>query len=190
MTVQAQDLTLMLDRMTTPIGIMYLVFDDQARLRALDWQDHEDRFLDLLKRHYGQKGRDFALADAPLPVGLRAPMEKYFGGDIGAIDSIPVHCHGSDFQKTVWHELRHIPGGTTISYGQLATRIGKPNAMRAVGLANGANPISIVVPCHRVIGANGTLTGYGGGLARKQWLLQHEGARALSSTPELPGLNA
>ena len=190
MNKRARDLTLMLDRMPTPIGIMLLVFDDQARLRALDWQDHEARFLDLLKRHYGQKNRDFVIVDAPLPASLRGPMEHYFDGDITAIDSIPVHCHGSDFQKNVWDELRRIPGGTTISYGQLAARIGKPNAMRAVGLANGANPISIVVPCHRVIGANGTLTGYGGGLARKQWLLTHEGALPASHTPELPGLNA
>jgi methylated-DNA-[protein]-cysteine S-methyltransferase len=190
MTGQEQNLTLMLDRMATPIGIMVLVFDDQERLRALDWRDHEARFLSLLKRHYGQKDRDFTIVDAHLPDSLRAPMEHYFGGGIGAIDTIPVHCHGSAFQKTVWNELRRIPGGTAISYGQLAARIGKPTAMRAVGLANGANPISIVVPCHRVIGANGTLTGYGGGLARKQWLLAHEGVRGIASTPELPGLSA
>jgi methylated-DNA-[protein]-cysteine S-methyltransferase len=190
MMEQEQSLALMLDRMVTPIGIMVLVFDDQERLRALDWQDHEARFLSLLKRHYGQKDRDFAIIGARLPDSLRVPMERYFSGDIGAIDAIPVHCHGSEFQKTVWSELRRIPGGTTISYGQLAVRIGKPNAMRAVGLANGANPISIVVPCHRVIGANGTLTGYGGGLARKKWLLAHEGAHGFSCTPELLGLNA
>ena len=183
-------MALKLDRMPTPIGIMLLVFDDQERLRALDWLDHEARFLSLLKRHYGQRNRDFAIVEANLPASLRVPMERYFGGDLGAIEMIPVHCHGSEFQKTVWHELRRIPAGRTISYGQLAARIGNPKAMRAVGLANGANPISIFVPCHRVIGANGTLTGYGGGLARKQWLLAHEGVHGFSVTPELPGLNA
>jgi methylated-DNA-[protein]-cysteine S-methyltransferase len=190
MTNRAPDLTLMLDRMGTPIGIMLLMFDDQERLRALDWLDHESRFLSLLKRHYGQKDRNFTIVEAKLPDSLRAPMEGYFSGDISIIDRVPVHCHGSNFQKSVWDELRRIPGGTTISYRQLAARIGKPNAMRAVGLANGANPISIVVPCHRVIGANGTLTGCGGGLPRKQWLLAHEGVRIFSDMPELPGLSA
>jgi O-6-methylguanine DNA methyltransferase len=86
---------------------------------------------------------------------------------------------GTDFERSVWAELRCIPLGTTISYGELAKRIGNPNAMRAVGLANGKNPIAIVVPCHRVIGANGSMTGYGGGIHRKEWLLRHEGALLL-----------
>ena len=83
---------------------------------------------------------------------------------------------GTPFQKTVWRALREIPCGQAISYSELARRIGRPAAVRAVGLANGLNPISVIVPCHRVIGANGTLTGYGGGLERKRWLLSHEGA--------------
>jgi methylated-DNA-[protein]-cysteine S-methyltransferase len=85
-----------------------------------------------------------------------------------------VATNGTDFQKSVWHALRAIPAGQTVTYGELARRLGQPTAMRAVGLANGANPIGIVVPCHRVVGANGTLTGYAGGLERKRWLLAHE----------------
>jgi methylated-DNA-[protein]-cysteine S-methyltransferase len=91
---------------------------------------------------------------------------------------LPVKTAGTKFQREVWRALRYIPCGKTISYGELARRIGRPKAVRAVGLANGSNPIGVVVPCHRVIGSNGTLTGYGGGLHRKRWLLQHENALA------------
>jgi methylated-DNA-[protein]-cysteine S-methyltransferase len=90
------------------------------------------------------------------------------------IDTLPVETGGTPFQREVWHALREIPCGTTTSYGKLAELIGRPAAMRAVGLANGANPVAVVVPCHRVIGANGSLTGYGGGIERKRWLLDHE----------------
>jgi methylated-DNA-[protein]-cysteine S-methyltransferase len=108
--------------------------------------------------------------------GIVAVLERYFGnGDIAALDTVPVELNGTPFQKTVWEALRRIPGGTTISYAELARRIGEPAAVRAVGTANGANPVAVIVPCHRVIGSNGRLTGYGGGLDRKQWLLEHEG---------------
>jgi len=106
-------------------------------------------------------------------------LKAYFDGDLEAIDGLDVGKPGTAFQREVWAELRNIPCGTTISYAELAERIGRPKAVRAVGTANGANPISIVVPCHRVIGANGTLTGYGGGLENKRWLLVHEGALLL-----------
>ena len=96
--------------------------------------------------------------------------------DPNAIEGIPTDGGGTEFQRKVWDELKRIPCGVTISYGTLAKRLGDANLMRAVGLANGRNPISIVVPCHRVIGADGSLTGYGGGLPRKEWLLKHEGA--------------
>ena len=102
-------------------------------------------------------------------------LRRYFGGDVGALDTVPVELNGTPFQKTVWQALRRIPCGTTISYAELARRIGDPAAVRAVGTANGANPVAVIVPCHRVIGSNGNLTGYGGGLDRKQWLLEHEG---------------
>jgi methylated-DNA-[protein]-cysteine S-methyltransferase len=103
-------------------------------------------------------------------------MGSYFKGDIAVIDTLPVETTGTPFQRSVWQALRKIRRGTTISYAELARRIGNPRAVRAAGLANGQNPIGIVVPCHRVIGSNGTLTGYGGGLPRKKWLLEHEGA--------------
>src|SRR5215831_1034053 len=105
--------------------------------------------------------------------------QAYFDGDLVAVASLPTATNGTNFQRAVWDALRHIAPGETISYGMLANRIGRPSAMRAVGLATGANPIAIVVPCHRVIGANGTLTGYGGGLERKRWLLAHERASGL-----------
>jgi len=103
-------------------------------------------------------------------------LAAYFDGDLGALAELPVLTDGTPFQRRVWDELRRIPVGQTISYAELARRIGKPKAMRAVGAANGKNPVAIVVPCHRVVAANGTLWGYGGGLPRKAWLLKHEGA--------------
>jgi methylated-DNA-[protein]-cysteine S-methyltransferase len=95
---------------------------------------------------------------------------------VPALDGLTVTTGGTDFQRSVWKALRAIPAGETRTYGQLAAAIGSPKAVRAVGLANGRNPVALIVPCHRVIGANGTLTGYAGGLERKRWLLQHEGA--------------
>jgi len=108
---------------------------------------------------------------------IREPLEAYFDGELSALDTIPVLAKGTPFQQQVWTALRTIPAGTTLSYSALAQQIGRPTAVRAVGLANGSNPIGVVVPCHRVIGANGTLTGYGGGINRKSWLLTHEGAK-------------
>jgi methylated-DNA-[protein]-cysteine S-methyltransferase len=119
---------------------------------------------------------DGAAADGtapPLAMAVRQ-LSEYFAGSRRRFD-LPLRLEGTVFQQRVWRELTEIPYGETWSYGQLAARIGKPTASRAVGLANGRNPISILVPCHRVIGADGSLTGYGGGLARKQWLLAHEG---------------
>ena len=110
---------------------------------------------------------------APLAAAVRQ-LTEYFGGTRRTFD-LPLRMQGTDFQKRVWQELTEIPYGQTWSYGELAKRIDNPSASRAVGLANGRNPISILVPCHRVIGADGSLTGYGGGLERKRWLLAHEG---------------
>ena len=103
-------------------------------------------------------------------------LQRYFAGELAAIDTLPVQTGGTAFQREVWRALREIPCGGTVSYAELAERIGRPTAVRAVGLANGSNPVGIVVPCHRVIGANGSLTGYGGGIERKRWLLEHEGS--------------
>lgn len=103
-------------------------------------------------------------------------LRDYFAGDLHALDGIAVNTGGTPFQQAVWAQLRKIPPGQTASYREIAAAIGAPTATRAVGAANGANPVGIIIPCHRIIGANGTLTGYGGGLDRKRWLLEHEGA--------------
>jgi methylated-DNA-[protein]-cysteine S-methyltransferase len=170
----AEQLEFLLDRLATPIGELLIVADRAGKLRTIDWTDHEARMRQLLDRQYG-KGT-YTITSARDPGGLTRAMRAYFKGDLAVIDSLPVETAGTPFQRSVWRALRRIRGGKTISYAELARRIGKPRAIRAAGLANGQNPISIVVPCHRVIGSDGSLTGYGGGLPRKQWLLEHEGA--------------
>lgn len=164
--------TLLKDQFETPIGEMVIVADHEGNLRAVDWTDHTDRMMNLLRRHYGKSG--FTLEPVTNPGGLSERLKRYFAGEIASIDALPTQTAGTHFQREVWRALREIPCGTTISYGELAKRIGRPNAVRAVGLANGANPIGVVVPCHRVIGSGGSLTGYGGGIERKRWLLDHE----------------
>ncbi len=109
--------------------------------------------------------------------GAADALVGYFDGDLGAIDKVPVEMNGTAFQKRVWDALRQVPAGKTATYAEIAVLIGSPAAVRAVGAANGANPVAVIVPCHRIIGSNGTLTGYGGGLHRKEWLLRHEGGR-------------
>jgi methylated-DNA-[protein]-cysteine S-methyltransferase len=165
---------LWLARRPSPIGDMLVAWDDDEHLRVLDFSDFEQRMQTLLRLHYG----DCEIRDGAPPPSIASGLTRYFAGEITAIDGIAVSSGGTDFQKSVWAELRNIPAGATISYGELAHRLGKPKAVRAVGGANGANPIGIVVPCHRVIGANGTLTGYGGGMHRKKWLLAHEAGQA------------
>ena len=166
-----------LEHLSTPTGPMRIVTDDEGRLRAADWDDHEERMQRLLRRHYGADA--VQLREAARPSAARHALEAYFDGDLTAVAAQPTATNGTDFQRLVWDALRRIPAGHTMSYGALASQIGRPSAMRAVGLANGANPIAIIVPCHRVIGANAALTGYGGGLERKRWLLAHEGAALL-----------
>lgn len=164
---------LRLSRLASPLGTLLLVSDGEA-LRALDFEDEAPRMMRLLRRHYGTT----ALTPAEDPHGFGRRLTAYFAGDLAALEDLPVRTNGTPFQRTVWQALRAIPAGATTSYGDLAARLGKPSASRAVGLANGANPVAIVVPCHRVIGGDGDLTGYAGGLARKRWLLAHEGAIA------------
>ncbi len=167
----AQPESLTLDRVATPVGEVLLVTDGEGAVRALDFADYEARMTRLLARH----APGALVVEGRAPETVRRAVEAYFGGDVLALDGVAVRTGGTDFQRTVWRALRAIPAGETRTYGQLAAAIGSPKAVRAAGLANGQNPIAVIVPCHRVIGANGTLTGYAGGLERKRWLLTHEG---------------
>ncbi len=163
---------MLIDRLPTPIGDLLIVADQEQNLRATFWTDHDEELRRVLQRQYPESLIEFERL--PDPHGLTSAIAAYFSGDLHAIDKLPVESAGTTFQREVWRALRDIPCGTTISYGELACRIGRPAAVRAVGLANGANPVGVVVPCHRVIGSNGSLTGYGGGIERKRWLLDHE----------------
>lgn len=161
---------LLLDRLDTPVGTALIVSDEAGVLRAFNWTDYEAPLMTWLARAYPaarlQTGRSPATA----------AFAAYFAGDPAALTDQPWRAVGTAFQREVWAALCSIGPGQTLSYAGLAARIGRPTAVRAVGLANGANPVAVAVPCHRVIGASGLLTGYGGGLSRKRWLLQHEGA--------------
>ena len=162
--------TLTLDRIPTPIGTALVVTDEAGVLRAFNWTDYEPAMRTWIGRRYPNA----ALVEGPGPGPLRAKFDAYFAGQTDAFDDIAWEGAGTAFQKKVWETLCTIPAGQTWSYAQLAETIGRPTAVRAVGLANGSNPVALVVPCHRVIGSNGSLTGYGGGLHRKRWLLEHE----------------
>jgi methylated-DNA-[protein]-cysteine S-methyltransferase len=166
-------------RVGTPIGRLVLAARD-GQLVALHFGDRPDTLARDLERRFGP----CVLENRPDPAGAVTRLRAYFAGDLRAIDAIPADPGGTPFQRRVWDELRRIPVGTTVSYSELARRVGVPGTVRAVGTANGRNPVAVVIPCHRVIGADGSLTGYGGGLDRKQWLLAHEGA----ATPRGQGL--
>ncbi|WP_293904499.1 methylated-DNA--[protein]-cysteine S-methyltransferase [Phenylobacterium sp.] len=163
--------TLTLERIATPIGTALVVTDEAGVLRAFNWTDYEAAMLGWIRRRYPKA----ALSEGRGPLG--PVFDAYFAGRIDAFETVAWEGAGTAFQRQVWAALCTIPAGETWSYAQLAARIGRPTAVRAVGLANGSNPVALVVPCHRVIGSNGALTGYGGGLSRKRWLLEHEGAR-------------
>jgi methylated-DNA-[protein]-cysteine S-methyltransferase len=156
---------------SSPIGAIELVFDTEALL-ALDFVDRGGSARAWLARRFGP----VELAPATDRLGIGRRLRRYFAGDLHALDDIPTRAGGTPFQQRVWAALRRIPVGQATTYGALAAELGRPRAQRAVGAANGANPISIVVPCHRLVGHRGGLTGYGGGLDRKRWLLRHEGA--------------
>jgi methylated-DNA-[protein]-cysteine S-methyltransferase len=163
---------LFVDQVDSPVGRLVLVCDAE-RLRALEYADHEARMLAWLRGRYGE----IQLRTRRDPLGVGVSLRAYFAGDYSAIERIPIAPGGTPFQEQVWSALRMIPAGTTLTYGEMARRLDRQAASRAVGLANARNPIAIVVPCHRMIGARGALVGYGGGLARKRWLLTHEGVR-------------
>jgi len=160
---------LLWDSIDSPIGKVLLVVDGE-RMCSLDYEDYESRMMKLLERRYGQ----VHLTQTPNPCGFSALVHQYFAGDYTCLDTIPVTTGGTPFQQQVWSALRTIQPGTTMTYGHLAAHVGRPTAYRAIGATNALNPIAIVLPCHRVIGANASLTGYAGGLERKNWLLQHE----------------
>ena len=158
------------EKIDSPVGELLLVSDEAGLLRVLEFHDKSDRWRPLLARRF----RDAELVEKKDAFDHASTLQRYFDGDIEAIEGIRVKAAGSAFQLAVWKALRQIPAGATTSYGAIAKKLGQPEASRAVGLANGANPIAIVVPCHRVVGADGSLTGFGGGLPRKRWLLAHE----------------
>lgn len=168
---------LLIDKISSEIGTISIVSNGE-KLCALDFADNEERMLKLLQKRYGK----FSLQNVKNPQGFSSQIAAYFKGDVydgqslrHSLQNIPLDTGGTAFQQQVWLALQTIPWGTTISYGELAAKINKPTAYRAVGLANSLNPIAIVLPCHRVIGANNQLTGYAGGIERKRWLLHHEG---------------
>ena len=175
MATPATPRTLYADRLESAIGTLLLIHDREGHMRALDFHDFESRMRRLLRFHYGAEGNDFVIENRAAPTAIRRAISDYFLGDLHAIDSIPVTTGGTSFQREVWAALRTIQAGTTLSYEALARQLGRPKSVRAVGSANAANPVNIVVPCHRVIGTDGSLTGYGGGIGRKRWLLTHEG---------------
>lgn len=153
----------------TPLGDLTLVLERET-LVFLDFSDNLERMNRLLGRRFGS----YSLEQMIHETEFSSRISEYFAGDFSALEGLSISTGGTEFQQKVWQALLEIPAGQTWSYGQLAEHLGSPRAVRAVGQTNGLNPIGLVLPCHRVIGANGTLTGYAGGLERKKWLLEHE----------------
>jgi len=163
-------LTLALSTVPTPLGAMLLACDAQGDLHASDFADAHERLLRLLARRHGR----VALRATQAPCAAASALARYFAGARGALADVPVALTGTLFQTRVWAALRTIPPGQTRTYGAMAATLGHPNGARAVGQANAANPFNVIIPCHRLTGADGTLTGYAGGLARKRTLLAFE----------------
>lgn len=149
-----------------------LIAVDRGQMCALDFAGFEARMHALLAKRYDS----YQFEEKSNPCGFADHVHAYLNGDTRALEGIPVSTGGTEFQRQAWAALRQIPAGRTATYGEQAARIGRPRAVRAIGAANGQNPVAIVVPCHRVIGGGNQLTGYAGGLAAKRWLLSHEGA--------------
>jgi len=159
----------LIEALATPIGEFWMAVDGE-RVVASEFADHERRFLVNLSR----RGYCPILPAEQKPSPRTTAMKRYFDGDMAALEGIAIKLDGTAFQCLAWQALRRIPAGAPIAYSAQARAIGKPKAQRAVGLANRHNPVPVIVPCHRVIGKSGALTGYAGGLWRKQWLLDHE----------------
>lgn len=173
---------LFLSHFESPLGELLIVCDAQQTLHALEFIDHRTRLHRGLRERYGSAG----LTEAPMPAVVADALARYFAGELAALDPLPVAMAGTELQQKVWAALRRIPAGTTTSYGKLARALGfdDPRAAIDIGAANGANPVAIVVPCHRVIASNGDLKGYAWGLHRKRWLLEHE--KAIPARPDVP----
>lgn len=155
----------------SPIGPLTVLMRGDA-LALIGFPTPSERAAGQMKRVIGSD----TVVDGPVHRETAAALDAYFGGELDALSDLPVEAKGTDFERLVWRALRDIPAGQTRSYRDVARVLGRPNATRAVGRANGVNPVPLVVPCHRVIGADGSLTGFGGGVETKAWLLRHEGA--------------
>jgi methylated-DNA-[protein]-cysteine S-methyltransferase len=174
---------LALDALETPAGPLSLASDGRA-LVALQFGTPA-ALRDRLRARFGPSAH---VRETPDPQGFASRVRAWFAGDLDALAPVPVDGGGTEFDRRVWAALRTIPPGATVSYAAIAARLGVPRACRAVGRANGRNPIAIVVPCHRVVAADGTLGGYAGGVERKRWLLAHEAhATAGGAAPEPRG---
>jgi methylated-DNA-[protein]-cysteine S-methyltransferase len=152
------------DEFSTPIGKLTIAVDDSG-LRHVLFENNK----------YDARGRDSWKRDKAAGRAAREQLEEYFAGERHVFD-LELNPEGTEFQRRTWLTLADIPFGATWSYGELARKVGSPKAVRAVGAANGRNPLPLILPCHRVIGSDGSLTGFGGGLPLKQWLLAHESA--------------
>lgn len=168
---------LLIDKIASPIGTILLV-TNETQLCALDYEDYEQRMIKLLRRRF----EHIHFKDADDPCGFSSRLRTYLKGEVRCLDDLPVNPGGTPFQRQIWTALRSIPSGTVMTYGELAKHLKRPTAYRAVGMTNSLNPIAIVIPCHRLVGANGSLTGYAGGLERKRWLLEHEGVNCERQT--------
>jgi methylated-DNA-[protein]-cysteine S-methyltransferase len=155
----------------TPMGPVEVIVDEAGVVRGLDFTSGSPRLARLMDRMYP----GVAQRSGRVPSAVTAALDDYFEGHLDSLWQIAHRTRGTRFQEHVWESLCEIPGGMTCAYLDLARRIGTPGASRAVGLANAMNPVALFIPCHRVIGRSGALTGYAGGLDRKAWLLAHEG---------------